>query len=60
MEHLFAEPVVLLVRVLNLANSVLDRPLDLFSFLLDVLVLAAGLSELLPEIVSLLLEKRNV
>jgi hypothetical protein len=60
LEHLFAEPVVLLVRVLNLANSVLDRPLDLFSFLLDVLVLAAGLSELLPEIVSLLLEKRNV
>ena len=52
--------IVLLVCVLNLVDSVLDCLLDLLNFLLGVSVLAAGLSEFLPKVVSLFLEERNV
>ena len=60
LKYLLIELIVLLVRVFNLADSVSDRPLNLLDFLLGILVLAIGLSELLPKVVSLFLEERNV
>jgi hypothetical protein len=60
LEHLLTELVILLVRVLNLADSVSDCPSDLFDFLLGVLVLATGLRELLPEVVDLFLKERSI
>ena len=49
-----------MVYVLNLADSVSDRPLDLFGFLLGILILAIGLYKFLPEVVGLLLKECNV
>jgi len=60
LEHLLTELVILLVRVLDLADSVSDRPSDLFDFLLGVLVLATGLYELLPKVVDLFLKERSI
>ena len=60
LEYLLTELVVLLVYVLNLADSVSDRLLDLFDFLLGILILATGLYELLPKVVDLFLEERSV
>jgi hypothetical protein len=60
LEYLLAELIVLLVRVLNLADSILDRPSNFLNFLLDVFILATSLGELLPKVVGLLLEERNV
>ena len=60
LEHLLTELVILLVRVLNLADSISDCLSDLFNFLLGVLVLATGLYELLPEVVDLFLKERSV
>jgi hypothetical protein len=54
------ELVILLVHVLNLADSISDCLSDLFNFLLGVLVLATGLYELLPEVVDLFLKERSV
>jgi len=60
LEYLLVELIVLLVYVFNLADSVPDRPLNLFDFPLGILILTIGLSELLPKIVSLFLEERNI
>jgi len=60
LEYLLTELVILLVRVLNLADSVLDRPLDLFNFPLGVLVLAIGLYKLLPKVVDLFLKEYSI
>jgi hypothetical protein len=60
LEYLLTELVVLLVCVLNLADSVSDCPPDLFDFLLGVYVLAIGLYELLPEVVDLFLEEYSI
>jgi len=60
LEYLLMELVILLVRVLDLADSVSDRPSDLFDFPLGILVLAIGLYELLPKVVDLFLEERSV
>jgi len=60
LKYLFIEFVVLLVYVFNLADSVLDRPPDLSSFLLGILILATGLYKLLPEVVNLFLEERSI
>jgi hypothetical protein len=54
------ELIVLLVYVLDLADSILDRPPDLFDFLLGIFILAIGLYKLLPKVVGLLLEERNI
>jgi hypothetical protein len=51
--------VVLLSRFLDLAEGILDRPPDLFGFLLGVLILTTGLGEFLPEVASLFLEEYN-
>jgi hypothetical protein len=60
LEYLLTELVVLLVYVLNLADSVSDRLLDLFDFLLGILILATGLYELLPKVVDLFLEEYSI
>jgi hypothetical protein len=60
LEYLLTELVVLLVRVLNLADSVSDRPSDLFNFPLGILVLAIGLYKLLPEVVDLFLKEYSI
>jgi len=60
LEYLLIELVVLLVYVLNLADSVSDRPSDLFNFPLGILALATSLYKLLPEIVDLFLKERSV
>jgi hypothetical protein len=60
LEYLLTELIVLLVRILNLADSVSDRPSDLFNFLLGILVLAIGLYELLPKVVNLFLKERSI
>jgi len=60
LEHLLTELIVLLIRVLNLADSISDRPLNLLNFLLGILILTISLGELLPKVVSLFLEERNV
>jgi hypothetical protein len=54
------EFIVLLVRILDLADSVSDRPSDLFNFPLGVLILATGLCELLSKVVDLFLEEYSV
>jgi hypothetical protein len=50
----------LLVRVLDLADSVSDRPSDIFNFLLGIFILATGLYELLPKVVDLFLEEYSI
>jgi hypothetical protein len=60
LEYLLIELVILLVYVLDLADSVSDRPSDLFDFLLGILILAAGLYKLLPKVVDLFLKERSV
>jgi hypothetical protein len=60
LEYLLIELVVLLVRILNLADSVSDRPSDFFDFPLGILALTTGLYELLPEIVDLFLKERSI
>jgi len=50
----------LLVRILDLADSILDRPSDIFDFLLGVFILAIGLYKLLPKVVNLFLEERSI
>jgi hypothetical protein len=60
LEHLLAELIVLLICVLDLADSVSDRLSNLLDFLLGVLVLAAGFGEFLSKVVSLFLEERDI
>jgi hypothetical protein len=48
------------VCVLDLADSVSDRPSDIFNFLLGIFILAIGLYELLPEVVDLFLEEDSI
>jgi hypothetical protein len=60
LKYLLIEFVVLLVYVLNLADSVLDHLPDFYSFLLGVFVLAIGFYELLPEVVDLFLKERSI
>jgi len=60
LEYLLIELVILLVCILNLADSISDRPSDIFDFLLGIFVLATGLYELLPEVVDLFLEEHSV
>jgi hypothetical protein len=60
LEYLLIELIVLLVYVFDLADSVSDCPLNLLDFLLGILVLAIGLGELLPKVVGLFLEERNI
>jgi hypothetical protein len=60
LEYPFTELIVLLVCVLNLADSISDCPSDIFNFLLGIFVLATGLCELLPKVVDLFLEERSI
>jgi hypothetical protein len=60
LKYLLTELIVLLVHVLNLADSISDRPSDLFDFPLGILILAIGLYKLLPKIVDLFLKERSI
>jgi hypothetical protein len=60
LKHLLPELIVLLVCVFDLADSVLDRLPDFYSFPLGILILAAGFYELFPEVVDLFLEERSI
>jgi hypothetical protein len=60
LEYLLIELIVLLVYVLNLADSVSDYPSDIFNFLLGIFILAIGLYKLLPKVVDLFLEERSI
>jgi len=60
LEYLLIELIVLLVYILNLVDSVLDRPSDLFNFPLGILVLAIGLYKLLPKVVDLFLKEYSI
>ena len=60
LEYLLMELIVLLVCILDLADSVSDRPSDIFNFLLGIFILATGLYELLPKVVDLFLEEYSI
>jgi hypothetical protein len=60
LEYLLTELIVILVYVLDLADSVSDCPPDFRSFLLGIFILATGLYKLLPKVVNLFLKKRSI
>jgi hypothetical protein len=50
----------LLVRILNLVDSISNCPSDIFDFLLGIFILAMGLYKLLPKVVDLFLEEYSI